>query len=207
MTSHMNSYRKAADFADPEALVPQVLPWVLAAGNPYYGWLFGRAELAARTLEKWMKRASSEVSILRVQLLMCDSDFAGGFIALNGLDLRGARMADADALWTGVDSSGREALIQQMAKGADLFPPVAEDEYYLSKMGLNTSYRGRGFGRALVRRYLDEGEARGHIRYRLDVQADNERAMRCYVDCGFKVFNTTQSVDGTLKYYSMRYER
>lgn len=207
MMPGMITYRKATDWTDPEALVPHALPWVLAAGNPYYAWLFGGAELVPRSVEKWMKRASSEVSILRVHFLMCESSLAGGFIALNGLDLRKARMADADALWTGVDSPGRRALMERLANGVDLFPHVGEDEYYLSKMGLNNSYKGRRLGRALVQKYLDEGKAHGYVRYRLDVHADNEPAIRCYLAFGFQVFKTANSADGTLRYHSMRYEQ
>ena len=59
-------------------------------------------------------------------------------------------MAEADALWTGVNPSVRAALTERIARNsADLFLAVAEDEYYLNRIGLKTSCRGRELGRTL----------------------------------------------------------
>ena len=133
---------RAVIFPQSESLVPRALPWVLAAGNPYYDYLFGEAAFSYRTLEGWMKRASSEVSILRGEFLTWDAELAGGFIALNGVELKKARQADAGALWEAFPSAERAALVERMANSANLFPPVADDEYYLSKMGLGAPYGG-----------------------------------------------------------------
>ena len=152
-----------------------------------------------------MKRPSSEVSVLRVQFLKQESDFAGGLIALSGLELRKARMADTEALWMASEESERAGLLQRMANAAHLFPPVAEDEFYLSKMGLNARFRGKGLGRALVQRFLEEGWGYGFERYRLDVHVGNEPAIHCYSSLGFEVFHTGQTADGSLQYCSMRY--
>src|SRR5688500_16459560 len=43
----------------PERFISSVLPWVLEAGDPYFGWLLGERELATR-IERWMHRPSSE---------------------------------------------------------------------------------------------------------------------------------------------------
>ena len=65
----------------------------------------GEAAFSYRALEGWMKRASSEVSILRGEFLTCDAELAGGFIALNGVELKRARQADAGALWEAFPSA------------------------------------------------------------------------------------------------------
>jgi ribosomal protein S18 acetylase RimI-like enzyme len=194
---------RAADFPHPESLVPRALPWVLAAGNPYYDYLFGEAAFSYRTLEGWMKRASSEVSILRGEFLTWDAELAGGFIALNGVELKRARQADAGALWEAFPSAERAALVERMANSANLFPPVADDEYYLSKMGLGAPYRGQGLGGALVQQFLAQGKAQNYARFRLDVHAENQPAIRCYQAAGFKVLSTSQSRDGGLRYQAM----
>jgi ribosomal protein S18 acetylase RimI-like enzyme len=95
--------------------------------------------------------------------------------------------------------------MQRLANVSDLFSPVDDDEYYLSKLGLMPQFRGKRLGRMLVDRYIEEGVRRGHMRYRLDVHADNEAAIRCYRSSGFEICQRTESQDGALKYYSMTY--
>jgi len=203
----MLSYQSVTCGQDTEDLIRSALPWVIDAGNPYYALLFGDAELTLRVLNTWMRRASSEISIARVQFLICDSEFAGGFIALGGDELRKARKSDSVALLNACRAAERPALIQRMANLSGLFSPVDEDEYYLSKLGLNLRFRGRKLGRPLVERYIEEGRIRGYVRYRLDVHVGNEAAIRSYGSAGFRVHERTKSKDGTLAYYSMTYDR
>lgn len=202
----MLTYQNAPDAPNRYDLVPQSLPWILEAGNPYYDWLFGDAQLTMRILDAWMRRASSEVSILRVRILMCDAEVAGGFIALDGLELKRARRADAVALITAVSGADRAGLIRRLTSATDLFSPVDDDEYYLSKMGLHSRFRGKGYGRELLDRYINEGNARGYVRYRLDVHADNIAAIRRYQGFGFQIADRARTRDGSLEYYSMRYQ-
>ena len=203
----MLAYQNAEDTPKPEILVPKGLPWFLAAGNPYCDWLFCGTEPAMRVLDTWMIRTSSEASILRVQFLLYESEFAGGFIVLDGLELRKARKAENVALLTAVATADRAGLICWLANAYDLFCPIVDDEYYLSKMDLNSPFRGRGFGRALVERYVEEGKNRGYTHYLRDVHANNEFAIRCYRGLGLQISNCTQYRSGKLKYYSMKYER
>lgn len=206
----MFSFRKAADTPSPEGLASHALPWIMDAGNPYYGALFGGADAALTYLQKWVCRTSSEVSILRVEFLMSesmsDSEFAGGFIALSGGDLHKARRADSVALLMSVAPQDRPALTQRLNNLSDLMAPVADDEYYLSKLGLGQQFRGKRLAQMLVDRYIEEGARLGHSRYRLDVSADNEAAIRCYRSAGFEIAQRGQSKDGALKYHSMTYE-
>jgi ribosomal protein S18 acetylase RimI-like enzyme len=178
----------------------------MEAGNPYYDVLFGDAGSTLTYLQKWACRGSSEVSIRRVEFLMSDSEFAGGFIALSGGDLRKARRADSVALLTSVAPQDRPALTLRLTNVSDLMAPVGDDEYYLSKLGLAQQFRGKRLSRTLVDSYIEEGARLGHSRYRLDVHADNEAAIRCYRSAGFEISRRSQSQDGTLKYYSMSYE-
>lgn len=203
----MLTFQNAADAPNPADLIQYALPWVMEAGNPYYALLFGSAESTLRALDTWMRRSSSEISISRVQFLICDSEFAGGFIGLGGADLRKARKSDSIALMSTCGAADRPALIQRMANLSGLFLPVADDEYYLSKLGLNSRFRGRKLGRVLVERYIEEGRIRGYMRYRLDVQEGNEAAIRSYCSAGLQLCERTETKDGLIKYHSMRYER
>lgn len=203
----MLSYVRLADNPSPGELIPQTIPWVLLAGNPYYEWLFGNPELATRILDLWMRRRTSEVSILRVTILRSDGEIAGGFIGLDGLELKRSRKADAVAIFREVSAADRVSLMDRLSNSANLFLPVEDDEYYLSKMGLHSAFRGKGYGRLLLERYIEEGKARGHVRYRLDVHRDNVAAIRLYQSFGFRVASQAQTTDGALTYYAMVYEQ
>jgi ribosomal protein S18 acetylase RimI-like enzyme len=202
----MLSFRKAADDPNAEHLAAHALSWIIEAGNPYYDVLFGGANPTLAFVQKWLRRASSEVSFLRVEFLMADSEFAGGYIALSGNDLRKARRADSVALLTSFAPQDRPALASRLNNLSDLMASVEDDEYYLSKVGLTQPFRGKGLGRTLVDRYISEGARLGYSRYRLDVCADNQAAIRCYRSAGFEITQTGQSQDGVLKYHSMVYE-
>jgi ribosomal protein S18 acetylase RimI-like enzyme len=138
--------------------------------------------------------------------LISDSEFAGGFIALSGGDLRKARRADSVALLTSVAPQERHALALRLANVSELMAPVGDDEYYLSKLGLAQKFRGKRLARTLVDRYIEDGLHLGYSRFRLDVHADNEPAIRCYCSVGFRTDRRSHSQDGSLKYNSMTYE-
>lgn len=200
------SYQAAVDTPSPESFVLHVVSWILEAGNPYYRKLLGMTS-SASVLEAWMRRVSSEVSIRRARFLVCDSQLAGGFIALGGAELRKARRADGIALMTGIRAEDRSALMNRLTNLADLFSPVADDEYYLSKLWLAPQFRGKRLGGLLLARYLDEGLRLGYTRYRLDVHTENEAAIRCYRSAGFVICGSATSKDGRIGYYSMKYEK
>jgi ribosomal protein S18 acetylase RimI-like enzyme len=192
---------------DPETLISHGLPWVVSAGRAYYNWLCGGKNAAERAVALWMRRSDSEVSLRRMQFFLCDSKIAAGIINMGGADLKKARTADVDSLWETLDVRSREAFIEKLSQSADLFAPVAEDEYYGSKMGITPSFRGQSLAPEIMRQSLDRGNALGYSKFRLDVQAGNKHAIRLYLAFGFEIFYTGQSTDGALKYYGMRFER
>lgn len=54
-------------------------------------------------------------------------------------------------------------------------------------MGVAQAHRGRGIGRALIERTLDDARAKGFTRIELTVRVDNERAKALYDKVGFEV--------------------
>lgn len=63
------------------------------------------------------------------------------------------------------------------------------DPYYRSvglDIALTTSLHGGGYGRRALRLAIDHFAGRGHHRFTIDPDADNERAIRCYTAVGFK---------------------
>jgi len=69
---------------------------------------------------------------------------------------------------------------------------VAEEEdpdyrHAALDIGLATAFQGRGLGREALRVVIDHlVTARGHHRFTIDPDVDNERAIRCYRAVGFK---------------------
>ena len=200
-------FRSVGDFPNPDALIPQAVPWILAAGCPYYDWLCGGRGPAQRTVVMWMRQLSSEVSIRRVQFLELGSKIAGGVIGLSGAEVKSARTADINSYWATLDVGTRGSLIEKLSQGLRVFAPVSEDEYYISKIGLTRAFQGKGLARVLLKRCLDQGNALGYSTFRADVEVKNQPSLRIFLSMGFEIFYTGQSDDGALRYHGMRFER
>ena len=199
----MPTLRSLANDPDAEAFVDETLPWVHEAGCPYFDWFFGGREAALASLAGWMRRPSSEVYAGRLTVLLNGERPIGGFIALTGSELEECRGEDAMAA---VRAAGREGLPElraRLAAGKELFAPVGHDDFYLSKIGVLRELRGRRHGTRLLERYLDDGRAHGFRRFRLEVSADNEPALRFYSGFGFQVVNEAASAAAGLAYVSL----
>ena len=201
------TYKRATEYADPDSVISQAVPWVMAASYPYYEWLLGTPELAQASVTRWMKRPSSELYIRRVRFVLIDSEIAGGYLGMSGRELKKARMADAEALWSESEPTGRAALLKRIASTSNLFPPVSDDDFYMSKFGLNPVARGRGRAWRIAKEALRDVFSQGYSRLRLDVRADNDVAIRIYQALGCELIHTAQSADGQLKYQSMTITR
>lgn len=193
--------------SERDALLPTALSWIAEAGNPYFDWIFGNEVATARVLSDWMERSSSEVALNRIRFLRNQSSIVAGFIAMGGNELKKARRADAVCLLSTASVAERSKLIGRLTNVSDLFSPVDPGEYYLSKMGVNKSYRGQGLSRAIMSHYLKQGEAENYKCYRLDVCTRNSVAIRCYERYGFNVDAERRSRDGKIQYYSMSYKQ
>ena len=198
--------RSLADDPAAEALVDDVLPWVHEAGCPYFDWFFGGEEAALASLAEWMRRPSSEVYVGRLTVLQDGDRPIGGFVALTGAELEECRGEDAMAAVRAAGRDGLADLRARLAAGKELFAPVGHDDFYLSKIGVLRELRGRRYGRRLLERYLDDGRAGGFRRFRLDVSADNEPALRFYRGFGFQVVNEAASDAAGLAYTSLLLE-
>jgi ribosomal protein S18 acetylase RimI-like enzyme len=189
--------------------IPQVLPWVREAGEPYYSWLFGRIVPADRLepiLAGWMRRRSSEVSVERAVLLMIGDRAVGGFIGLGGTDLQTCRRADTLAALQAAGRDGWSLLAERIRQGQDLFAPVAANEFYLSKLWVATGSRGAGHGVRILEEYLRTGMAQGFRRFRLDVWTENRPAVELYRAFGFDVLRESSNDRAGIVYLSMALE-
>jgi ribosomal protein S18 acetylase RimI-like enzyme len=202
----MCDIRPTCGEVDAETRLLHILPWVRAAGDPYYAWLFQDASACNGFVDSWLQNPQSEVFIGRMDALWINSHIAGGFIALGGEELHKCRRADTRNLLVKSGSELRRKMVGRLTLSEGLFPPVCSDEYYLSKLGINRDFQGKGYGTLLVDAYLGSGHQRGFHRYRLDVAAGNEIALKCYEKAGFKIASESTTKDGELTYLSMTRE-
>jgi ribosomal protein S18 acetylase RimI-like enzyme len=194
----------AADY-EIDKLMPSVLPWLHEAGNPYFDWLFGGADVALPIIASRMRSPSSEVSIRDAILFLDDGGGAiGGFIAFSGAELGRRRKADAIAYLRSVGKARRDSLLHRMQASRDMFATVRPDEFYLSKVGVRPDARGLGYGRALVEKFLSIGVSRGHRNFVLDVSGENAEARFLYESMGFRVSEQSRVLTGAITYVTMR---
>jgi GNAT superfamily N-acetyltransferase len=179
------------------------LPWMHEASNPYWDWLWGSPEEARLQLRSWMRRSNSELAERRILSLVVGGRIVGGYIAMPGNEVRVCRTADLLSMANYLRRKPNEQIIERMRLSRGLFTRPKDDEFYLSRMGIALAARGRGAGRRLVARVLEEGRSKNITVFRLDVFADNEVAIRLYRSTGFIVAAESRVPGTPLRYYSM----
>lgn len=194
----MSTFVDLSRTAEPDVFIPDVLPWIHEAGNPYFDWLFGGALAARSIVADWMRRPTSEVSIRRVLALNLADKPIGGFIALTGDELARCRRADLLALLrSGLD---RARLGERLDAVRGLFHEVGPDAYYLSKIGLNPRFREQGFGGRLVDECLRRGAEAGLRIVCLEVCSENSPALSLYGRRGFEEADRRRSELSGIEY-------
>jgi ribosomal protein S18 acetylase RimI-like enzyme len=180
------TFRTLSGELEATSEIPLALPWVHAASQPYIDWLLGGRAPAIRVLEQWMRRPSSEVFVGRAVLLLGEAQPVGGFIALRGGELARCRTQDALAAVAKTPTDRRSSLVLRLGLGRELFPEVAPEDLYLSRMGVLPHARGRGYGKAIILQHLRRGIRRGFRRFSLDVWSGNTAAIGLYTSVGFR---------------------
>ncbi|AKU92581.1 GNAT family N-acetyltransferase [Vulgatibacter incomptus] len=108
--------------------------------------------------------------------------------ALLDARIRGEAISLVDSR-VAIDAEGPAALLLVSRRGR---------ESRLAAMGITPAFRGRGIGRELLARLLDEARARGDVRMRLEVIESNEPAVRLYRSAGFTVMRRLVGFSGLL---------
>jgi hypothetical protein len=151
----LTTFRSLSGDHHAERWIPQVLPWLQEAGDPYYHWFFGGIVPAERTpslLAGWVRRRSSELSIERAVLLVTGDCALGGFIALGGADLQACRRADARG-------------------AADGFRRFRLDVWAENRPAIGLY---RAFGFQVVRELRNERAGMTHLNMALELREDDE---------------------------------
>jgi len=64
---------------------------------------------------------------------------------------------------------------------------LKENEFYISNIGVDEKYRGKGIGTQLIKHIISEQQRKGTGKVYLDVEANNTNAKRLYESMGFKI--------------------
>jgi GNAT superfamily N-acetyltransferase len=179
----------------------RILAWLHEASNPYWDWLWG--SLAQAQLNDWLHRPSSELSEKRVRDLMDGDEIVGGYIAFPCSELQECRKSDLLSIMNVLRHNSDAQIMSRMREARSLFSHVEENDFYLSRIGVAPSARRGGLGRRLLEMFLREGRDKGFSRFRLDVSADNERAIRLYRAAGFDVISDSAIPNTPIRYLSM----
>jgi ribosomal protein S18 acetylase RimI-like enzyme len=186
-----------------DTLRSRLLPWVLDAAQPYARCFYGDDRTAAAVFAATMRRRGSELSLERAAVLIDAHELCGMYFAVPGAELmRSRRQEFVDAMRL-VGPGGFAALRCRMDALNGMFPPVADNEFYLSKLAVASGMRGRGLGQALLSHCLQLGCRFGFRQFRLDVSADNLAAVRLYERHGYRVTGQSHTDFCDLKYLSM----
>jgi ribosomal protein S18 acetylase RimI-like enzyme len=201
-------FRPAWTAAEPPSpdIVELLAPWIVAASRPFADWYFGEPDVAAEILTEWMVRPSSEVYVGRAIVAEDDEGVIGGcIIPLTGNELTRCRAADFGAFCDelATEPEADAVIAEVVAASRELFPPVAEDAVYVSRVGVDERMRGHGIGRALVTHVMSEYTLLGATSCRLDVSADNVAAIKAYQAAGLGVAATSHSPTAGLSYCAM----
>lgn len=187
-------------------LIDVVAPWVVDASRPFADWYFSEPDIAAEIIREWMARPTSELYVGR-SIVVEDDDgqLSGCLIGLRSAELTRCRAADFAAFCDelGSEPEASEVIEEVLTASHELFPPVADDELYVSRVGVDPSRRGQGLGTALVRHAMETFRGRGLRACRLDVSADNQAAIRAYETAGLKTLTTSHSPTAGLTYLAM----
>ena len=175
-----------------ETLIPSVLPWLHEACGLYYDWLLGSQALADEHLSRMLRDSQSEFSIGTVEILMFDGQPAGGFISYSGEELaRRCKVHTLQLLKTG-RSQLRRSIMERISQIRNHGLGVDNCDYYLRVLGVMREFRGRGFGRVMMDRYLEKGFQLGYRRFRLHVESTNQAALRLYSSMSFQIQDTIE---------------
>ncbi len=186
-----------------EANAALVSLWLYEASNPYWEWLWGSASTAMARFQDWQRRPNSELSSTQIVCLKEADRDLGCYLALTGPDLHDRRKADLHALLNCLRRDPSASMIMRLRQARELFPNVAENEFYLSRIGVAPLARGRGVGRNLLELFLEDGRKRGFKHFRLDVSAENNHAIQLYRGAGFAVSSESSIPETPISYCSM----
>ena len=188
-----------------EQKMADIVPWIYEADRPYFD-IFLDGTNPRQVLARWLQRRSSEISLRRARLLIADDRIGGGYVAVAGSELRGCRQADLLDLARSMGDHSYSDLRARMEGLSDLFAPVEEHDFYLSKLGVMSRVEGRGLSYRLMDDCVRRADQGGFGQVRVDVPEHYEETVEWYQTYGFQPIFRGKTKDGSLKYLAMVFD-
>lgn len=179
-----------------------IIPWVREAGRPFFDIYLDGTDTDS-TIARWLQRGSSELSLQRTRLLVADDRISGGYISLAGRDLISCRQADLLDLAREMSDHNYSDLRARMDDLSDLFAPVEENDFYLSKIGVMPRMQTKGMSHHLMRDCIRRAKQGGFRRVRVDVPEQREIARELYRAYGFEPIYRGKTPISDLRYLAM----
>ncbi len=176
---------------------PDVLALQAAASMPYAAFVYDDDAQAARVNRMLFERGAAEFCAPSCEVLMERGRAVGLLVALDDVLLRRRRMSSAKALLRSGELAGHPEFAARLQHaGATLHQPRAGD-WYLSRIAVAKSARGRGYGHLLLHHFLGAGRERGLRRAVLEVDPESVAAVHLYEAAGFEQLSETEVVDAS----------
>jgi len=191
---------------NPLRYIHPVLRWIVDAEEPFASWFYQGRLAAEVAVEERLRRTSSELWIGGITQMLCGDQHVGGFVAMRGNMLRKCGALDILNYVQRLPSNHRVRAIEQIRRSFAPFPPVEDDVFFLSRLGMDPSFRGRGLSLHLVERFkADAMRARASC-CQLNVFAENLPAVGLYHKAGFQTHCDFWLGDGAFRYLCLRLE-
>ncbi len=180
-----------ADVAEQAAAMQAVAELIHAAGPFYFQALWGEREHALQQLAHRLADERSGFTFRHVDLVLHGAQVAGMRLAMSGAQLAQGQRNDLMALLRQTDGAARQSLADKLNVLRAIAPRLVADDYYLRALAVAPAYRGQGLGARLLEGFVTAGRTAGFRHLRLDVHADNARAIALYRHLGFQVDTTS----------------
>jgi len=129
---------------------------------------------------------SGRSEISSTECMICNSDVVAIVSTLPARKLRIAQMYSVMNLLSLVKKDVERVKVR-LKQHSDLVQPISDDSFYLSRIAVAAEHRGKGFGNAALRHFIDLGS--GYRKLSLHVNVKNSVAISMYKGIGFEFDN------------------
>jgi ribosomal protein S18 acetylase RimI-like enzyme len=183
-------------FLAPAADLEAYLRLELLASAPYVRFVYTEPETATVLHRRLIEGECGEFAApFGVLAVTSDGRPAGMFAGpLDAKQLGAARLKAANAMIKDPAFAGDAAQRQRATAARAALLGLTAGDAYLSRVAVAPELRGKGVGRAILRRFLDLAVERGAQRAVLEVAPEHARARELYVHEGFSSLGARTAV-------------
>lgn len=152
-----------------------------------YNFFFNRKENAVKIIKKLLKEGNNSLGHEHTYIITEDNRVLGLLVYSIGNET--SRKEDYRAFFKVLNPwDALKFTIFDILDGL-ILSDLRENDYYLACVAVNENFRGRGIGTFILEKAKELASEEGCARIVLDVDLENEGALRLYEKSGFKTFN------------------